>query len=211
MPTGEKREGREGQYEDNEEGKRKKRSCTDEVPRGARTWVEVWIVVLALDARVGAAAQEVLVDLQIALEVRKVSRAVQRREALLVPLVHLPAVVQDMMKHVKLLVGRRKVHGGAGAIVLGPEVRVALHDLRQLLRVPEADARIKREGRVLRGRRVAPRAGHIAGHLVVCLFVKARPREGPSVVQSVVRSLGRRGRRSSRGARGLPDESVPPP
>ena len=133
MPTGEKREGREGQYEDNEEGKRKKRSCTDEVPRGARTWVEVWIVVLALDARVGAAAQEVLVDLQIALEVRKVSRAVQRSKALLVPLVHLPAVVQDMMKHVKLLVGRRKVHGGASAIVLGPEVRVAFHDLRQLL------------------------------------------------------------------------------
>mmetsp|Transcript_4099 Transcript_4099/g.11925 ORF Transcript_4099/g.11925 Transcript_4099/m.11925 type:complete len:172 (+) Transcript_4099:1243-1758(+) len=57
------------------------------------TWVEVGVVVLAPDAGVRPAAQEVLVDLQVALEVGEVRRAMKSRETLRVTLVHHPTVV----------------------------------------------------------------------------------------------------------------------
>lgn len=48
--------------------------------------------------------------------------------------------------HVQLLVGRGKVQRGTGAIILGHEVGIRVHDQRQLLRVSQPDRRVEGEG-----------------------------------------------------------------
>ena len=75
----------------------------------------------------------------------------------MVGLVHrLRAVVDDVVDHVELLVGGAEVDRPAGAVVLGPVVRVGVHDELSLLGVREAEAGVEGEGLELGPRRVPP-------------------------------------------------------
>ena len=75
----------------------------------------------------------------------------------MVGLVHrLRAVVDDVVDHVELLVGGAEVDRPAGAVVLGPVVRVGVHDELSLLGVREAEAGVEGEGLELGLRRVPP-------------------------------------------------------
>ena len=125
--------------------------------RGLAAGVEVRIVVLGADRRVRAAAQQVLVNLEVPVVLRQVRCSVERGEAAVVGLVHrLRAVVDDVVDHVELLVGGAEVDRPAGAVVLGPVVRVGVHDELGLLGVREAEAGVEGEGLELGLRRVPP-------------------------------------------------------
>ena len=87
----------------------------------------------------------------------KIYSPVQRGEPALVGLVHrLRAVVEDVVEHVELLVRGAEVNRSARAVVLGPVVRIRVHDELELLGVAEAEAGVEGEGLELGLRRVPP-------------------------------------------------------
>lgn len=59
-----------------------------------------------------------------------------------------------MWHHVELLVGGGEMDGRPSAVVLGDEVGISFHNLRQLLRIAEPDGAVERDGRVLRDGRI---------------------------------------------------------
>ena len=60
-------------------------------------------------------------------------------ESVVVALVDLSSVVQQMVKHIELLVRCRKMDGRTGAVVLRQEVRIDRHDMKQTLRISQSD------------------------------------------------------------------------
>ena len=69
-------------------------------------------------ASTNGAHQEILVYLQITVVLSKVSGSVKCGKPVVVALVDLSPVVQQVVKHIELLVSCRKVDGRSGPVVL---------------------------------------------------------------------------------------------
>ena len=85
------------------------------------------------------AHQEVLVYLQVSVVLSKVSGSMKCGKSVVVALVDLSPVVQQVVKHIELLVSCRKVDGRSGAIILRQKIRVDRHDVKQTLRISQSD------------------------------------------------------------------------
>ncbi len=90
-------------------------------------------------------------------------------KSVVVALVDLSPVVQQVVKHIELLVSCRKVNGRSSAIVLRQEIRVDRHDVKQTLRISQSDRSVKLRRLMFRHRWVAPGSTHISRHVEASL------------------------------------------
>jgi hypothetical protein len=60
-------------------------------------------------------------------------------KSVVVALVDLSPVVQQVVKHIELLISCRKVDGRPGAVILRQKIRVDRHDMKQTLGIPQPD------------------------------------------------------------------------
>jgi len=88
---------------------------------------------------INGAHQEELVYLQVSVVLSKVSGPMKGGKSVVVALVDLSPVVQQVVKHIELLISCRKVDGRPGAVILRQKIRVDRHDMKQTLGIPQPD------------------------------------------------------------------------